>query len=162
MLRLDFHFNRPALLVLGLHHSQSLHPGVGPGLDLPDVLFGHAHLAADHDQWQGYRELPHPVAVPLGEKGVHELVGGIAHKGIHLVDLLGTKRLVEHAAHLAMIGVVAPGERDARHPALFAIQIEHALSALRIDMSTSSAAPLIVFAGVGLGIQKHLAQVRKA
>ena len=50
VLRGDLLFGRPDRLGFGLHHAEPLHPGIRPGLDLPDVFFGCAHLTTDHDE----------------------------------------------------------------------------------------------------------------
>ena len=62
VLGLDLLLRRPDHLLLGLHHPEALHPGVGPRLDLPDVLLPRAHLLADHDQRQRHGELADPLA----------------------------------------------------------------------------------------------------
>jgi hypothetical protein len=50
VLRLDLHFDRPALLVLGLHSAQALDPRVGPGLDATEIFGVGPHLLADHGE----------------------------------------------------------------------------------------------------------------
>jgi len=76
MLGLDLHLDRPALLRLGLHHAEALHPRIGPGLALPDVGFRNAHLPAEADEWERDRHLLHPFAMTVVDEGVDQLVGG--------------------------------------------------------------------------------------
>ena len=72
MLLLDLHLDRPALLVFGLHETQALHPGVGPGLDAPHVFLARAGLANDHDEWHGNRKLLYPIAMTVIDPAIDQ------------------------------------------------------------------------------------------
>ena len=162
VLRLDLHLHRPFLLRFGLHHAEALHPGVGPGLDLPDVLLRHAHLLADDDQRQGHGELLHPVAAAVRDEGVQQLVGGGFHEGVHLLDLLRAEGLVEHGPHLLVVGVVPPGQGGGRQPALVLVELLHSLGPLRVDAPAPTALAVAHAVAVGFGVQQDAAQVLEA
>ena len=74
VLRLDLHLDGPPVLFAGLHEAQLLDPGVGPGLDPPDVIWVGAHLDPDHDEGERHGELAHPVATSVVDEVVDQLV----------------------------------------------------------------------------------------
>ena len=84
VLGLDLHLGRPDRFLVGLHHPEPLDPGVGPRLDLPDVLLRCAHLLADDDQRQRDGELADPVAAPLVDEVVDQSVGQVLDEGVEL------------------------------------------------------------------------------
>jgi hypothetical protein len=124
VLRLDLHLGRPHHLLRCLHQPEPLHPGVGPGLDPPDVVGVGAHLDADHEQWERHRELADPVALAAIDELVDQVTGDRVDLRFELTDAAAPERVVEQLAHLPVLGVVAPGERACRYPALLLVQLE--------------------------------------
>ena len=122
MLRLDLHLGRPQRLFLGLHHAETLHPGIGPCLDLPDVFLVGAHLHADHDQRQRNGKGAHPVALSFIDELREQLLCNTLDDRVELFDAAGAKSVVEQPTHLLVVRVVAARQRRRRHPTLFLVQ----------------------------------------
>ena len=119
----DLLLGRPDGFVLGLHHPESLHPGIGPGLDLPDVLFGGTHLTADDDEREGNGELAHPVARTAFEETVDETMSESFDERIEFLDLGWAEGVIEESAHLAMFGVVATGQGRTGDPTFLLVDL---------------------------------------
>ena len=125
VLRLDLHLGRPDPLLRRLHQPEPLHPGVGPRLDPPDVLGVGTHLHADHDEWERHGELPDELALAGVDELVDELVGQVADHRFECGDARRPERVTEQRSHLAVVRVVAAGERGRRHPALLLVERHH-------------------------------------
>ena len=59
---------------------------------------------------------------PSSMKSSISLMGEAVDDRIELLDLLGSKRMVEQPAHLLVVGIVATGQRRCGNPTLLLVE----------------------------------------